>query len=331
MSNDKEQPDEPKGEPDQEQAFGELRHYVPAEILNVSFPAAVRGYDRRAVDAHIKRVNRLIAEIKAGASPRAAVRHALEQTEQQVSGLLERARETADEITTSANREAEAEANGIRAKAAELLVNANAEADATKTEAEKLLADSKAEAETVLSNARAEAEDILVRSRLEAENTVKRAQGEADERLQRLQAELASLRDQTEARMRGFQADTTRFGERFSYSIRCGAWRAGSSLADAATPESPTSRTCSRRWSQRRKQLSRKLPTAARRSRPCRQSRPTSPLTARLPKRQRKLPPATSRNRRSRPGAGRAKGARKRHPVGFRARLSLSGGSAGST
>src|SRR5882724_11793687 len=183
MSNDKGQPDELKGEPDQEQAFGELRHYVPAEILNVSFPAAVRGYDRRAVDAHIKRVNRLIAEIKAGASPRAAVRHALEQTEQQVSGLLERARETADEITATARREAETEADGIRAKAAELLVNANAEADATKTEAEKLLADSKAEAETGLAKARAEAEDILVRSRLEAENTVKGAQGEADERL----------------------------------------------------------------------------------------------------------------------------------------------------
>lgn len=211
MSNDKGQPDEPKGEPEpeQEQAFGELRHYVPTEILNVSFPAAVRGYDRRAVDAHIKRVNRLIAEIKAGASPRAAVRHALEQTEQQVSGLLERARETADEITTSAHREAEAEADGIRAKAAELLVNANAEADATKVEAEKLLADSKAEAETALAKARAEAEDILVRSRLEAENTVKRAQGEADERLQQLQAELASLRDQTEARVHEFQADTT--------------------------------------------------------------------------------------------------------------------------
>jgi len=209
MSNEKGQPDQPKGgEPDQEQAFGELRHYVPAEILNVSFPAAVRGYDRRAVDAHIKRVNRLIAEIKAGASPRAAVRHALEQTEQQVSGLLERARETADEITATARREAETEADGIRAKAAELLVNANAEADATKTEAEKLLADSKAEAETGLAKARAEAEDILVRSRLEAENTVKGAQGEADERLQQLRAELASLRGQTEARMREFQADT---------------------------------------------------------------------------------------------------------------------------
>jgi DivIVA domain-containing protein len=208
MNKHKGQRDEPKGA-EQEQGFGELRHYVPAEILNISFPAAVRGYDRQAVDAHIKRVNRLIAEIKVSASPRAAVRHALEQTEQQVGGLLERARETADEITTSAHREAETEADGIRAKAAELLVNANVEADATRTEAEQLLADSKTEAETVLANARAETEDMLVRARLEAENTVTRARGEADERLQQLQAELASLRDQTEARMRELQADTT--------------------------------------------------------------------------------------------------------------------------
>jgi DivIVA domain-containing protein len=209
MNNDKGKRDEAKGdESEQEHAFGELRNYVPAEILNVSFPAAVRGYDRKAVDAHIKRVNRLIAEVKVSASPRAAVRHALEQTEQQVGGLLERARETADEITTSARREAETEAAGIKAKAAELLVNANAEADATKTEAEKLLADANTEAETVLANARAAAEDILARSRLEAENTVTRARAEAEKRLQQLRVELASLRDQTEARMREFQADT---------------------------------------------------------------------------------------------------------------------------
>jgi DivIVA domain-containing protein len=207
MNNRKSQGEEPKAA-DQEHAFAEPRNYVPAEILNVSFPPAVRGYDRHAVDAHLERVNRLIAEIKVSASPRAAVRHALEQTEQQVTGLLERARETADEITTSAHREAETEAEGIRTKAAELLVNANAEADASKTEADKLLADSKTEAESLLANARAEAEDILLRSRLEAENTVKRAQTQADERLQQLQAELASLRDQTEARMREFQADT---------------------------------------------------------------------------------------------------------------------------
>src|SRR6266536_2100771 len=200
-----EQEQEQKQEHEQEQAFGELRHYVPAEILNVSFPAAVRGYDRRAVDAHIKRVNRLIAEIKAGASPRAAVRHALEQTEQQVTGLLERARETADEITATARREAEAEA------------------------------------ETALAKARAEAEDILVRSRLEAENTVKRAQGEANERLQQLQAELASLRDQTEARMRDFQADTAAVWEQRRQLLEQMRGMASRlvDLADAATDREP--------------------------------------------------------------------------------------------
>jgi F0F1-type ATP synthase membrane subunit b/b' len=52
------------------------------------------------------------------------VRHGLEQTEQQVTGLLERARETADELTTSAQREAETAAEAVRAKAAELLVSA---------------------------------------------------------------------------------------------------------------------------------------------------------------------------------------------------------------
>jgi DivIVA domain-containing protein len=211
MNNREKQPEESNAaeqEPEK-QAFGELRGFVPAEILNVSFPAAVRGYDRQAVDAHLKRVNRLIAEIKVSASPRAAVRHALEQTEQQVTGLLERARETADELTTSAQREAETAAETIRAKAAELLVNANAEADATKTDAEKLLADSKAEAETLLASARTDAEDILVRARLEAANAVAHAQAEADERLSQLRGELATLRGQTEARMREFQADTT--------------------------------------------------------------------------------------------------------------------------
>jgi len=196
-------------EQQQERAFPDFRDHVPAEILNISFPAAVRGYDRGAVDAYVKRVNRLIAEIKVSASPRAAVRHALRQTEQEVSGLLERARETADRLTTSALNEAETEADGIRVKAAELLVNANAEAEASKAEADRCLADSKAEAETLLGKAKADAEDILVRARLEAENRTAHAQADADERRNQLQTELATLRDEAETRMREFQADTS--------------------------------------------------------------------------------------------------------------------------
>ena len=93
-------------EADHVKSFGELQYYVPQDILDVSFPAAVRGYDRRAVDAYIKRVNRVIAELKVRSSPPAAVRHALEQAEDKVQGLLKAAREAAEEITASAQHEA---------------------------------------------------------------------------------------------------------------------------------------------------------------------------------------------------------------------------------
>ncbi len=183
--------------PEQKRGLGELRHYIPAELLNVSFPAALRGYDRRAVDAYIERVNRVIAELKVSASPRAAVTHALEQTEQQVSGLLQRARETGEELTASARQEADKMLAGAKAEAAELLVNVSTEADGIKAEAEKLIAE-----------ARTEAEDILVRSRLEGENTLAHSRAKGEEQRQQLGEELAALRDEAETRMRELQADT---------------------------------------------------------------------------------------------------------------------------
>ncbi len=188
---------EPSGEP--QRGFGDLRHYVPPDLLNVSFPVAVRGYDRAAVEAYVKRANRVIAELKVSASPRAAVTHALEQTEQQVSGLLQRARETGEEITASARAEADEILGKAKADAADLHVNVNSEADAIKAEAERVLAD-----------ARAEAEDILQRSRLEAENTRQQAQAEAAERRREVEQELAALREEAEARMRELEQDTER-------------------------------------------------------------------------------------------------------------------------
>jgi DivIVA domain-containing protein len=184
-------------QPEQEGRFTEPRHYVPADLLNVAFPAAVRGYDRRAVDAYTKRVNRVIADLKVSASPRAAVSHALEQTEQQVSGLLQRARETGEEITASARQEADEILAGAKAEAAELLVNVSTEADGIKAEAENLIA-----------SARTEAEDILARSRLEAETTLARSRAQGEEERQQQQEELAALREEAEARMRELQADT---------------------------------------------------------------------------------------------------------------------------
>jgi DivIVA domain-containing protein len=159
---------------------------VPAEIRNVSFPSARRGYDRGAVDAYVKDVNRLIAELEVGRSPQAAVRHALDRVAGQVGGILQRARETAEEIIASAREEADETTARAKAEAAALVGDARAEADRVGAEAEELLA-----------NASGEADDILARSR-----------AEAAERLQRAENEVAALREQADARMRELHADT---------------------------------------------------------------------------------------------------------------------------
>jgi DivIVA domain-containing protein len=194
--------------PEQEHGFGELRHYVPQDILDVSFPVSVRGYDRRAVDAYIKRVNRVIAELKVRASPPAAVRHALEQAGEKVQGLLQAAREAAEEITASARQEAEESTARAKAEAAELVVNTSAEADRLKAESDELSANARTEADNTVAKANAETDEMLADARAEAENTLARAKAEADERRRRLEEELAALREEAETRLRELQADT---------------------------------------------------------------------------------------------------------------------------
>ena len=156
--------------PEQSRSFSEreLRVHVPAEIRNVFFPLAMRGYSRAAVDAYVERVNHLIAELEVSRSPRAAVRHALDRVTDEVSRILQRARETAEEIPSSALQEAEASTTRASGEAAKLLVNASDAADRTRAEVEETLAKARAEAEGILAEARAEAEETLAHSRAEA-------------------------------------------------------------------------------------------------------------------------------------------------------------------
>lgn len=158
------------------------------DIRNVSFPGSVRGYDRSAVDAYVTRVNHVIAELEMRSSPRAAVRHALEQVGEQTSGILQRARETAEEITGSARREADETTARAKAEAAEIVVNASTEADRASDEAGHVIAKATAQGEAILAEARAEAERILARTREEA--AALREEGEA--RLRELHADIAA-------------------------------------------------------------------------------------------------------------------------------------------
>lgn len=165
---------------------GEL--VVPKDIRNVSFPGAVRGYERAAVDAYVQRVNRVIAELEMSSSPRAAVRHALEQVGEQTSGILQRAREAAEEITTSARNEAEETTARAKAEAAEIVVNASTEADRARADTRQTIARANAEAAEILAEAKAEADRMLALAREE----VAVVREEAEARLRELQADIAT-------------------------------------------------------------------------------------------------------------------------------------------
>ena len=198
----------PSTRSEHEQGFGNLRPYVPRDILDVSFPVAVRGYDRRAVDSYVKRVNRAIAELKVSASPPAAVRHALDQAGQQVHGLLHSARETAEGITASARQEAEESIDRAKAQAADLVVNSSAEADQVRAEADAVLAKARTEADEMVANGRTEAKDLIERARRDAQHLLEQARADAEKRLRRSQKEVAALLEEAEARKRELEADT---------------------------------------------------------------------------------------------------------------------------
>jgi DivIVA domain-containing protein len=192
----------------EEKGFANLQHYVPQDLLDVSFPVAVRGYDKRAVEAYVKRVNRVIAELKVRSSPPSAVRHALEEAEAKVQGLLQAAHEAAEQITTSAQQEADEHTSHAKAEAATLLVDTNADADRMKAESAELVANAKREAENIVSTAQSNADEQRATAKAEAETTVARAQAEADERLKRLEDELRSRQQEADARMHRLQSDT---------------------------------------------------------------------------------------------------------------------------
>jgi DivIVA domain-containing protein len=90
------------------------------EMRSVSFPTAIRGYDREAVDAYVERVNRLIAELEISRSPEAAVKHAVAEVSEQTRGILDQAHQTAEEITARSRAQADDRLQIAEREAAEL-------------------------------------------------------------------------------------------------------------------------------------------------------------------------------------------------------------------
>jgi DivIVA domain-containing protein len=184
------------------------RRRVPAEFRNVSFPVAVRGYDRRAVDSYVARVNRVIAELEATHSPEAAIRHALDRAEERTRGGLEKARKQAEEIIAAARRNADETTSRAKAEAADIVVNASTRADRSKLEVDAYAANVKAEADEYAAKAKGEADEHVAKARAEAEEILAGARKQADESLQRSRVEVAAVREKAEAWASEFFADT---------------------------------------------------------------------------------------------------------------------------
>jgi cell division septum initiation protein DivIVA len=92
----------------------------PLAVVDADFPSALRGYDRVAVDEYVRQTRRLVAELQATRSPEAAVRRALERVGEQISGILQRAHETAEQITAQSRSEAEDRLEQARLEAAQI-------------------------------------------------------------------------------------------------------------------------------------------------------------------------------------------------------------------
>jgi DivIVA domain-containing protein len=107
-------------------------------VRDVSFPVALRGYDRDAVDAYVQDVNRIIAELQVGRSPQSAIRHALDQVSEETRGILERAHETSDEITARSRAQADDRLQWAEREAREAIAAATARVHELEADAERV-------------------------------------------------------------------------------------------------------------------------------------------------------------------------------------------------
>jgi uncharacterized protein with HEPN domain len=121
-----------------------------SEAADVHFPVALRGYDRIAVDAYVRQTSQMVAELQAARSPEAAVRRALERVGEQISGILQRAHDTAEQITAQSRSEAEdrleearVEATRITASAEQRLKDLDAETDRIWAERQQIVEDTR--------------------------------------------------------------------------------------------------------------------------------------------------------------------------------------------
>jgi DivIVA domain-containing protein len=174
------------------------RNMIAQKARDVDFPVAMRGYERSAVDRYVQQVNRLIAELEMSASPESAVRHALEEVSEETHDLLQRAHQTAEEITAKSRsrsderlQQAEREAAAAREAAAREILEMR---ETVERETASLRETAEREAGELLAKARREADELHGTSTREAQELRETSERQALELRERAAHEAEELR-----------------------------------------------------------------------------------------------------------------------------------------
>jgi DivIVA domain-containing protein len=148
--------------------FGRGRR-ASEQLRDVSFPLAVRGYDRRAVDDFVDEVRDLVADLEAHQTREGVVQKTLDELGEETAGILQRAHETADEIAARSRAQAdgrvqraEREAEIIRREAEEYSEQVVSDTRLLWDERQRLIEDIRQLADEVL----ATADDAIERLKL---------------------------------------------------------------------------------------------------------------------------------------------------------------------
>lgn len=80
---------------------------ISERLHDVSFPLAVRGYERAAVDEFVAEVQMLVAQLEANQTREGIVQKALDEVGVDTAGILQTAHEAANEITSRSRSQAD--------------------------------------------------------------------------------------------------------------------------------------------------------------------------------------------------------------------------------
>jgi DivIVA domain-containing protein len=152
---------------------GRFHRNAAERIREHSFPLAVRGYDRQAVDDFVDQVADLVAELEGRQTRETVVQRALDQVGEETAGILQRAHQAADELAARSRSQAEGrlqradrEAELLRRQADEYAEKVIIDTQLLWDERQRLLDDLRQLADEVLATADEAAERVTLPAQL---------------------------------------------------------------------------------------------------------------------------------------------------------------------